>query len=456
MLESVAQKTVFIQTYGCQMNIYDSERIEETLGNVGFRSVDSYQNADLVIINTCHIREKASEKVYSELGRIKPFKDAKAAKGERMVIVIAGCVAQAEGEEVLRRAPFVDIVSGPESYHNLPDLVSSAMRGARAVTDLDFKPSEKFDFLPQERKTGGYSRFVTVQEGCDKFCTFCVVPYTRGAEFSRDVADVYNEVLQLVQKGAREVTLLGQNVNAYHGNDATGKESGLAYLIAKLSEIEDLWRIRYTTSHPINMTQDLIDEHGKNPKLMPYLHLPVQSGSNEILKKMNRKHTREEYFRIIDKLKASCPDIALSSDFIVGFPDESEKQFEETLDLIRVVGFAQSYSFKYSPRPGTPAALKSQIEEEVASERLARIQELLIMQQKSFNAGFNGKVLPILFENVGIRKDLHQVTGKSPYLQAVAMEISGGKCAEDFIGTVQNVKICEVKENSLVGKLEVV
>lgn len=434
------------------MNFYDSERMEEVLARTGFTPIVEIDGADLVIINTCHIREKASEKVFSELGRIRSLKEARKANGKDTIIAVAGCVAQAEGDEIIKRAPFVDIVLGPESYHNLPDLVFSALRGTKALSSLDFTPEEKFDSLSFGRKSKGVSAFVTIQEGCDKFCTFCVVPYTRGAEFSRNVSGIYREIESLCSTGTAEVTLLGQNVNAFHGKDEDGKEFTLSNLIRKISDIPGLKRIRYVTSHPNNVTQDLIEEHGSNPKLMPYLHLPIQAGSNSVLKAMNRKHTREEYFKIIKRFRDVKPDICLSSDFIVAFPGETDDDFNQTIDAVETVFFPQSYSFKYSPRPGTPAALKNPVDQDTANERLQRLQQLLLQQQKEYNASFLNKVLPVLFEGRGTRKEYSQVTGKSPYLQAISVDLPNGEKPEKYFGKVIDVKITQVKENSLCGK----
>lgn len=444
-------KNVFIKTYGCQMNFYDSERMEELLSNTGFKPTKEISEADLIIINTCHIREKASEKIFSELGRIKILKESRSRDGKETIIAVTGCVAQAEGEEVTKRAPFVDVVLGPESYHNLPDLVFSAFRGSKKLISLDFTPEEKFDVLQAGRSKKSISAFITVQEGCDKFCTFCVVPYTRGAEFSRPVADVIKEVESLCNNGAREVVLLGQNVNAYHGLDEYGKEISLAGLISRISQIPSLQRIRYVTSHPNNVTEDLILEHGLNKKLMPYLHLPIQSGSDVVLKAMNRKHTRNDYIKIIQNFRKHRPDICLSSDFIVAFPEETDDDFNQTIDIVEKVNFPQSYSFKYSPRPGTPAALKAQVSEEVANERLSILQSVLIRQQKEYNASFLNKNLEILFESVTAHKGKRQITGKSQYMQAVSVSIENEALAQSYIGTIREVKIIEIKENSLVG-----
>jgi tRNA-2-methylthio-N6-dimethylallyladenosine synthase len=446
-------KNVYIKTYGCQMNFYDSERMEEILGDVGIKRTDVMAEADVIILNTCHIREKASEKVFSELGRVKQIKDERLKNGNKTIIAVAGCVAQAEGDEITKRASYVDVVLGPESYHHLPDLVFSILRGGKAITSLDFKPEEKFDTLKTERKAKGFSAFVTIQEGCDKFCTFCVVPYTRGAEFSRPVKSILEEITSLCQNGVVEVTLLGQNVNAYHGIGEEGKEISLAGLIRLVSHIPQIKRIRFVTSHPNNVTDDLINEYAENPKLMPYLHLPIQSGSNSILKAMNRKHTREHYFNLIEKFKKARPDICLSSDFIVAFPEETEEDFNQTLDAVEKVFFPQSYSFKYSPRPGTPASLKEMVTEDVADARLQKLQKLLAKQQKEYNASFIGKKIEVLFENPSPKatSSFNQITGKSPYLQAVSVLLGQEERLENYLGKIFQVEITEAKENTLVG-----
>ena len=452
-----SSKGVYIKTYGCQMNFYDSERMEELLKDIGFKPVDLMQDAEVIVLNTCHIREKASEKVFSELGRVKHIKQERENNGQKTLIAVAGCVAQAEGEEIIKRAPFVDVVLGPESYHNLPDLVCSILRDGKAITNLDFTPEEKFDTLTNIRKSRGYSAFVTIQEGCDKFCTFCVVPYTRGAEFSRPVVSIFEEVQSLCKTGTVEVTLLGQNVNAFHGLDKDKKEISLAGLIRHLSQIEELKRIRFVTSHPNNVTQDLIDEYKNNPKLMPYLHLPVQSGSNAILKAMNRKHTRDSYIKLIEKFREARSDICLSSDFIVAFPGETEEDFNDTIDLVNKAQFSQSYSFKYSPRPGTPAALKETVNEGIANERLQELQKLLSKQQKAYNESFIGKTIDVLFEarSPKASKEFNQITGKSPYLQAVSVVLPKDVNPQDYFGKIVQVKITEAKENTLVGILEI-
>lgn len=441
---------VLVKSYGCQMNVYDSTRMSDLLGAEGYSETASEDDADLVILNTCHIREKAAEKIYSELGKLAIAKRERAAQGREMKVVVAGCVAQAEGEEVLKRARVVDLVVGPQSYHRLPGLLKQARAGAR-LTDTDFDVENKFDALPPPGQTQirqrGVSAFVTVQEGCDKFCSFCVVPYTRGAEISRPVGDVVEETQRLIDAGVREITLIGQNVNAYRGAGPGGGEWGLARLLERLSDIDGLWRLRYTTSHPVDMSQDLIDAHGALAKLMPYVHLPVQAGSDRVLKAMNRKHTSADYLDIVRRLRAARSDVALSSDFIVGFPGESDQDFEETLALARAVGFASSFSFKYSMRPGTPGAERDdQIDEAVKRDRLAALQALLEEQRQAFNAATVGRSVNVLFEKHG-RHD-GQIAGKSPYLQAVHVE---GPAR--MIGEIAQVEIVSTGSNSLAGRL---
>ena len=442
-MSETPQKRLFIKTYGCQMNVYDSERMADVLRPLGYGVVDDPEGADLVVLNTCHIREKATEKVYSELGYIKQMKDRKAEAGGRMTIAVAGCVAQAEGKEIMHRQKAVDLVVGPQAYHQLPELIARAHRATGERLAADFAADEKFDALPAERQVNGVTAFLTVQEGCDKFCTFCVVPYTRGGEWSRPVNDIVEEAKRLAGQGVREVTLLGQNVNAYDGDGQT-----LAKLVRQLAKIDGLDRIRYTTSHPRDMGEDLIEAHGELPELMPYLHLPVQAGSDKILKAMNRDHTAESYVRLIERIRAARPDIAMSGDFIVGFPGERDADFEKTLDLVREVGFASAFSFKYSRRPGTPAsAMPGQVEEEVKAERLERLNQLLDEQQRAFNAVQVGKVLPVLFEKPG--RHPGQIVGRSPYLQAVHCE--GG---EQLIGKIVPVRIESAAKMSLGGVLE--
>ncbi len=446
------QKNLFLRTYGCQMNVYDSERMSDLLRPIGYRLCDSPTDADMVIVNTCHIREKASEKTFSELGRLRRFKERKAAQGGQMILAVAGCVAQAEGEEISRRAPYVDMVFGPQAYHRLPEMVARASRAAGArggarILDTDFPAEAKFDHLPRKSAGVGYSAFLTVQEGCDKFCAFCVVPYTRGSEYSRPAEAVIAEARNLAEQGAREVTLLGQNVNAYHGEAADGGIWSLARLILELAEIDGLARIRYTTSYPTDMTDDLIDAHRDCARLMPYLHLPIQSGSDNVLRAMNRRYDRDGYLRLIEKLRQARPDLALSGDFIVGFPSESDRDFRATLDLVREVEYAQAYSFKYSPRPGTPAAaLAQQVEPEIQSERLAELQELLNSQQRRFNQQTVGRTLPVLLDRPG-RHD-GQLVGRSPYMQAVHLSAPA-----ELTGRIVDVDITDSRENSLAGCL---
>lgn len=452
-------RKVFIRTYGCQMNVYDSDRMADALAPHGYTPTQDLGEADLVLLNTCHIREKASEKVFSELGRLKELQGEKRAQGGDLMIGVAGCVAQAEGEEIARRAPVVDLVFGPQAYHRLPEMLSRAEGQRhlhpslkRAVIDTDFPEEDKFAHLPAAKKevtlARGLTAFLTVQEGCDKFCSFCVVPYTRGAEVSRPVAQVLDEARRLVDAGVKEITLLGQNVNAYHGLDAAGRDVGLGELAYLLADIPGLERLRYTTSHPRDMDDALIAAHRDLPLLMPYLHLPVQSGSDRILAAMNRKHTAAEYLRLIDRIKAARPDMALSGDFIVGFPGETEADFEDTLAIIRATGYASAYSFKYSTRPGTPgASLGDQVAEEIKVERLARLQDLVNSQTTAFHASCVGKTLPVLIERVG--RQPGQVGGRSPYLQAVHLE-----GAADLIGAIHEVDIIGTSTNSLVGRLK--
>ena len=391
MLESKKIKKIYIKTYGCQMNVYDSDRMSDLMTGIGYENIDTPEEANMVLINTCHIREKAAEKLYCDLGRIKKHKEKMQKKGQEMIVAVAGCVGQAEGKEIFKRAPIVDIIVGPESYQTLPDLVGKVLRDKSKEIDLDFKPDSKFDILKESKEKSAVSSFLSIQEGCDKFCTFCVVPYTRGSEFSRPVQQIITEARNLSNNGAKEIYLLGQNVNAYHGQDLNGKDTNLAQLIKELTKIDNIKRIRYTTSHPRDMDDELITSHGEIDKLMPFLHLPIQSGSNNILKAMNRKHTRQDYFKIIEKLRQARPDIGLSSDFIVGFPGETDQDFEDTLDLVRKVKFTSCYSFKYSPRPGTPAPNLEQIDEQIKTQRLEILQNLLAKQQFEFNQQFEGR-----------------------------------------------------------------
>jgi tRNA-2-methylthio-N6-dimethylallyladenosine synthase len=423
-------KKLFIKTYGCQMNVYDSARMADALAPHGYVASDRPDDADLVILNTCHIREKAAEKVYSELGRLRQLRARRRAQGADMLIGVAGCVAQAEGHAMLERAPFVDIVVGPQAYHRLPEILHRRARAQDSVLDTDFPLESKFDLLPEELAAPpGISAFLTVQEGCDKFCTFCVVPYTRGAEASRPAPAILAEARRLVAAGARELTLLGQNVNAYRGEAADGRPWSLARLIQALAEIDGLARIRYTTSHPRDVTDDLIEAHATTGKLMPFLHLPVQSGADSVLEAMNRRHTAADYRRIALRLRDARPDLALSSDFIVGFPGETERDFQATLALVAEIGFAQAFSFKYSPRPGTPAAgMRKQISEAIKAERLERLQALLADQARAFNQATVGRALPVLLERPG--RHPGQQVGRSPYLQAVHVEAAGAAPGE--------------------------
>jgi len=440
-------KRAFIKTYGCQMNVYDSDRMADILSGEGYETVDNPESADLVVLNTCHIREKAAEKVYSEVGRLRVLKERARSAGRDMRIAVAGCVAQAEGAEIRARAPAVDVVVGPQSYHRLPELLAAG----RAI-ETEFSGEAKFESLRARR--GGAPRlsappsaFLTVQEGCDKFCAFCVVPYTRGAEISRPVARVVEEAERLVAAGAREITLLGQNVNAYHGAGPDGGDWSLARLLFRLAEIEGLERLRYTTSHPRDMRDELIAAHRDLDKLMPYLHLPVQAGSDRVLKAMNRRHRRDDYLRLVDQLRAVRPDLALSGDFIVGFPGETDEDFAETLSLVERVGYASAFSFKYSVRPGTPAAnAPDQVPEPVKAERLVRLQGLLAEQQRAFNAAALGRRMGVLLEKPGKRPG--QLAGKSPWLQAVQVDAPAA-----LLGRVVDVTIERIGTNSLFGTL---
>ena len=420
------------------MNFYDSEKMSDLLMNHGYATTDTQEDADLIIVNTCHIREKASEKLFSDLGRIKKIKDKK-----RLTVAVTGCVAQAEGEQISTRAPFVDLITGPQSYHRLPEMLRKIANGKSISPLLEFMPNEKFDNLEFGKSKKGPTSFVSIQEGCDKFCTFCVVPYTRGAEFSRSISEIIDEVNNLTDHGVIEVTLLGQNVNSWHGVDYKGKERGLAYLINEISNIKKIKRIRYTTSHPLDMDEELILAHKNLKKLMPYLHLPVQSGSDKILNAMNRKHTAKDYIKIIDKIRKINPEIALSGDFIVGFPGETDKDFNDTIRLIKEVQYAQSYSFKYSERPGTPASvLDCQVPENEKRIRLEKLQEILFEQQEKYNSSFLGKEVEVLIEKTGGRDD--QIMGRSQYMQSVHMNKNLGK-----IGEIKTVKISYAGKNSL-------
>ncbi len=433
-------KRLHVITWGCQMNVYDSGRMADVLAPLGYGPAAEPDGADMVILNTCHIRDKAAEKVFSELGRLRGLKEA---TGGRMILAVAGCVAQAEGAEILRRAPYVDIVLGPQTYHRLPEMVARASRAGNAVIETDFPPEDKFDHLPESATPQGVTAFLTIQEGCDKFCSFCVVPYTRGAEQSRPAAAIISEAKHLVSQGTREITLLGQNVNAWHGG-ATG---GLGGLLRDLAEIPGLLRLRYATSHPRDMGDELIAAHRDIPALMPFLHLPVQSGSDRILAAMNRRHTADDYRRIVDRLHAARPDLALSSDFIVGHPGETAADFEATLSLIREIGFPQAYSFKYSPRPGTPAAgAAEQVPEAEKDRRLQVLQALLREQQTDFNTACVGLDMPVLFTGPG--RHPGQIGGRSPFLQAV--HVTG---SPHLIGHESMVRIVDIRPNSLSGTL---
>ena len=432
-----APKKLYIKTYGCQMNVYDSERMAEALGGEGYVETQSPDDADMILLNTCHIREKAAEKVYSELGR---YKGLRAEKPD-LKIGVAGCVAQAEGAEIMARQPMVDLVVGPQSYHRLPELERKARAGEKAL-DTDFPDEDKFEELKSRPKAKrGPTAFLTVQEGCDKFCAFCVVPYTRGAEASRPADRVMSEARELVERGVREITLLGQNVNAYNGHD-----DGLAGLIRDLDKLDGLERIRFTTSHPNDMDDALIAAHGEVEKLMPYLHLPVQSGSDKVLKAMNRKHTAEIYIRLIERIRAARPDLLLSGDFIVGFPGETDADFEDTMSLVREVGYGQAYSFKYSARPGTPAMeRKGQVDEPVKDERLQRLQALLVEQQRAAQEAMVGREVSVLFEKPG--RLTGQMVGKSEYLHAVHA------VTDSAVGEIQRVEVVASSSNSLKGEL---
>ena len=442
------QKKIYIKTYGCQMNVYDSAKMVEVMQPMGYVATDKPDDADLVILNTCHIREKAEHKVYSDLGRIRKTGRK---QNRKPLIAVGGCVGQAEGEAIIKRAPYVDMVFGPQSFHHLPDMVAKAIRGEKANVNLDFAAEPKFDFLLEQSENDnnsvGKAEFLSIQEGCDKFCHFCVVPYTRGAEVSRKPQDILKEAKNLLKRGVVEIHLLGQNVNAYHGRAEDSTEWSLSRLLYALAEMQGIERIRYTTSHPRDMTAELIKAHGDIPQLMPYLHLPIQSGSDRILQKMNRKHKADYYLDIIDKLRTVRPDIAFSSDFIVGFPGESDQDFDDTLRLIESVGYAQAYSFAYSQRPGTPAAdAVEQIPEATKNMRLQALQALLVRQQIAFNQSCIGKTMPVLLDKKGKKEG--QLLGKSPYMQSVYVQTSG-----DYADTMVDVRITDAFQNSLTGEI---
>ena len=451
-IEAAPQKKIFVKTYGCQMNVYDSARMADVMAPQGYTETATPEDADLVIINTCHIRERAAEKVYSQLGRLRRLKAAKAARGEKLVLGVAGCVAQAEGVEMRRRAPYVDMVIGPQNYHRLPDMMARLDSSGSTILETEFPLEDKFGELPlpERKKTlaRGATAFLTIQEGCDKFCSFCVVPYTRGSEYSRSVMQIEEEALALAEAGVREFTLLGQNVNAYHGSNEEGGVSSLGALLRHLAKIDGIDRLRYTTSHPRDMDEELIAAHAELPELMPYLHLPVQSGSDRILESMNRQHSVAFYLDIISRVRRARPDIALSSDFIVGFPSESDADFEATLALIREVRFTQAYSFKYSPRPGTPAATSDgQVPEEVKTERLQRLQALIVEQQIAFNRSCIGMTMPVLFDRRG--RETTQLVGRSPYAQSVHVSDAD----TSLFGEIVPVEIEAAFQNSLRGRI---
>ncbi len=442
------QKKLYIKTWGCQMNVYDTSRMLDILRPLGYTQIETPEGADMIILNTCHIREKATDKVFSEIGRLKVHKDKKEKAGGSMIMAVAGCVAQAEGEFIMERAPVIDMVFGPQTYHELPEMVAKATDafGKNRIVNTEFPDISKFDYLPEEQNQGA-AAFLSIQEGCDKFCTFCVVPYTRGSEFSRPVNAIVDEAKRLVDNGAKEITLLGQNVNAYHGENSNGKIWGLGRLIESVSKIKGVQQIRYTTSHPRDMDEELINAHRDVDKLMPFLHLPVQSGSNKILKAMNRKHTVERFHEIIADLRKARADLVFSSDFIVGFPGETDEDHKATMQLVRDVGFASAYSFKYSARPGTPAAnMTNLVREDIKTARLAELQNLITEQQATFNKKTLGKTLPILFERKGRYEG--QLQGRTPFYQAVNVPAD-----ESLLGQIVDVKITKATANALIGKI---
>jgi len=445
-MKNADNKKVYIKTWGCQMNVYDSNRMVDILSGLGYKPSETPDDADMIILNTCHIREKATDKVFSELGRLRAHKDRNELQGKNVLMAVAGCVAQAEGNYIVERAPYVDMVFGPQTYHELPEMVLKAS-GEKRIVNTEIPSRSKFDHLPDEHTIEGASAFLSIQEGCDKFCTFCVVPYTRGGEYSRTAVEIIDEAKRLVDSGALEITLLGQNVNAFHGQGPDGSTWGLAELICSVSEIDGIERIRYTTSHPRDMDDDLIAVHGEIEKLQPFLHLPVQSGSDKILKAMNRKHDADLYRDIIARLKKTRPDLAFSSDYIIGFPGESDQDFEDSMQLARDVGYASCYSFKYSARPGTPAAnMAKLVPDHVAAERLRRFQDLINTQQKAFNKTCEGLTMPVLFDRKGKKEG--QLRGRSPYFQSVYVQGN-----ERLIGKIVDVSISEGFENSLTGDI---
>lgn len=447
MVNNTAKKKLYIKTWGCQMNVYDSSRMSDILRPLGYEQVDQPDGSDMIILNTCHIREKATDKVFSEIGRLKKHKEAKEAKGGKMLMAVAGCVAQAEGDFILERAPVIDMVFGPQTYHELPEMVLKA-NGNDRVVNTEFPSISKFDSLPQEQQQGA-AAFLSIQEGCDKFCTFCVVPYTRGAEFSRPVEDIVEEAKRLVDSGAKEITLLGQNVNAYHGEDKSGETWGLGRLIEAVAEVEGVQQIRYTTSHPRDVDEELINAHRDVEKLAPFLHLPVQSGSDKILKAMNRKHTSDRYREIIADLRVARPDLVFSSDFIVGFPGETDQDHEDTMQLIRDVVFASAYSFKYSARPGTPAAnMTNLVPEHVKSARLTELQDLVAEQYLEFNKKTVGTTLPVLFERKGRHEG--QLQGRTPFYQAINVPAN-----DRLLGEFVDVEVTQATANALIGQVKI-
>jgi tRNA-2-methylthio-N6-dimethylallyladenosine synthase len=448
-MSEAASKKLFIKTWGCQMNVYDSNRMADVLSPLGYKMTDTAEDADMVILNTCHIREKATDKVFSELGRMRDHQDEKKKKGGRMLMAVAGCVAQAEGEFIMERAPYVDMVFGPQNYHELPEMVAKASGafGSARIVNTDFPADSKFDKLPGEHNAAGPSAFLSIQEGCDKFCTFCVVPYTRGSEYSRPAPAILEEAKRMAGNGTREVTLLGQNVNAYHGDGSDGKTWSLGRLIAEVAKIGGIERIRYMTSHPRDVDEELIAAHGDIPELMPFLHLPVQSGSDKILAAMNRKHDGAFYRDIIARLKKARPDLAMASDFIVGFPGETEQDFEDTMQMVRDVGYASAYSFKYSARPGTPAAnMQGLLHEKVKDERLARLQKLINDTGLAFNQSKIGMAMPVLFDKRG--KEDGQLHGRTPWNQSFHVNASNR-----LFGQIVDVKITGASSNSVSGEI---